>query len=156
MKTDVEYLPDRRIVRLFGPINDSTVVEMREALAHLNTQNTRSQIFLQINSTSGETEAGLDIYHMVRLSKAPITGIVILKAFGASAVILQGCTFRGASAHAEISIYRDNDCELQDPIDGIYMNRVGCSLLTVKEMRKKERRMSAYEAFERKLIDRIL
>lgn len=152
----IEYLPDKRIIYLSGIIDDNSAENFAEALLQLNTQSKREQIALYIDSARGQINAGLNIYNAVRGSKAPVTGIVFLRAFGAASVILQGCAFRGALPHAEIFIQWNKDYELQNSVDEIYKNRTGNSLSAIKEIYKKNKSISAYEALECRFVDRIL
>lgn len=75
-----------------------------KAIVWLNAIN-KKEITLYIDSGGGEVQAGLDIYDMIKHSKAPVTGIVYRKANSMASVILQACVKRKAFENAEIIIH---------------------------------------------------
>lgn len=75
------------------------------ASIHLLNVQGEGGISLYIDSDGGDATDGLKIYNAVRLSRAPVTGIVIGSANSIASVILQGCSERKAARHSLIAVH---------------------------------------------------
>lgn len=171
----LEDLLSKRIIYLSGDINAEIANKFGKAVVWLNAQSSKKPISLYIDSAGGLVSAGLDIYDMVRHSKASITGIVYRRAYSMASVILQGCASREALPNAELLVHsiRLNELPLsnveedidkalnrsrvmQEAINEILKNRTGLSTATIKRMNRENKYMSAQEALACGLIDKIL
>lgn len=171
----LEDLLSKRIIYLSGEITHEMASKFGKAVVWLNAQSSQKPISLYIDSAGGLASAGLDIYDMVRHSKAPITGIVYRRANSMASVILQGCVSREALPNAEILVHsvRLNELplsnveddidkalkkgrELQSTINEIFKNRTGLSIAVIKKMNRENKSMSSREALACGLIDKIL
>lgn len=171
----LEDLLSKRVIYLSGDITSEMASKFGKAVVWLNAQSSKKPIVLYIDSAGGLVSAGLDIYDMVRHSKAPITGIVYRRAYSMASVILQGCVSRESLPHAEILVHsvRLNELplnnieedidkalkkgrELQSTINEIFKNRTGLSVAVIKKMNRENKTISPSEALEYGLIDKIL
>lgn len=170
-----EDLLSKRILYLSGEINSEMASKFGKAVVWLNAQESEEDITLYIDSNGGAVTPGLDIYDMIRHSKAPITGIVYRRAYSMASVILQGCVHRYALPHAEILVHGirlgelslidiEDDIDktlkrsraLQHAVNEIYKNRIGCSIKIIQRMNRLNERVSAQEALAQGLIDKLI
>lgn len=171
----LEDLLSKRIIYLSGEVTAEMANRFGKAVVWLNAQSSKKPITLYIDSAGGLVSAGLDVYDMVKHSKAPITGIVYRRAYSMASVILQGCASREALPNAELLIHsiRLNELplsnveddidkalkrgrELQHSVNEIYKNRTGCSIPMIKKMNRENKYITTTEALELGLIDKIL
>ncbi|MCL5795640.1 MAG: ATP-dependent Clp protease proteolytic subunit, partial [Patescibacteria group bacterium] len=99
-------LSKKRIINVFAEITRESGMadEIVEAIISLNAIS-NDPITIHINSIGGESDQSLLAYDAIKFSKAPVHGIVIGKAFSGSAVILQACTKRLATANSGILVH---------------------------------------------------
>lgn len=100
-----EDLLEKRVIHLNGDIAESDAKRISTAILWLNVKNENEPITLYLESQGGGVLSGLDIYDIVRHSKAPVIGIVRRRANSMAAVILQACTIRKAYEHSDILIH---------------------------------------------------
>lgn len=167
-------LIDKRTIYLGEKITDELASQFGMAMVWLNKQN-EEPIDMYFDSPGGSVAAGLDIYDMVRHSKAPVTGIVYRHADSMAAVILQGCVTRQSLPNADLLIHGvrisdfslisiENDIEnvlkkareQQSIINTILHERTGLSFHAICKMNRLGKTISATEAFSLGLIDEIL
>lgn len=166
-------LLEKRIIYLEGKINNEAANLFGKAIVWLNVQS-ETEITLYIDSSGGDVVAGLDIYDMIKHSKAPIIGIVYRRANSMASTILQACHKRAAFEHSEImthniSIERQiNEWEKkgkeifekakkdQDRIYQIFSEKSRLSLEIIKKMFDDEKRFSAEEAKKYCFIDEVI
>lgn len=116
----------------------------------------------------------LDIYDVVKNSKAPVTGIVYRRANSMASVILQACKVRKAMSSCEIIIHNSRikmawdklEENLDKALKGIkiqqkviyeiYSKRTGMSMNAVKKRCKKGKTIYAQEAKEIGLVDEVI
>ncbi|OHA83967.1 MAG: hypothetical protein A2408_02795 [Candidatus Yonathbacteria bacterium RIFOXYC1_FULL_52_10] len=94
----------KRVLFISGKITADMEKELSHSFIYLNAMND-DPITLYINSPGGDVLPGLDIYDWVRLSRAPVHGIVVGHAASMASVILQGCAKRSIARHASIMIH---------------------------------------------------
>lgn len=175
-----ESLAKKRIVLLDGDIDQENVNRVRFLLAFLNTQSTE-EIKLVIDSSGGSVEQGLFLFDALKLSKAPIIGIVNGRCDSTALVVLQGCKKRVATKHSlffthfishSIKFILDEDFEKkisafieegkrnQQYFEEILSQRTGKTVDKIKELMKggEETRkiLSSQEAKEIVLIDEVV
>lgn len=170
----LDLLEKKRVIYVHEKITPGMAREFGFAVMWLNAQNS-NEIKIIIDSDGGSAAAGLDMYDMIKFSKAPVTGVVYGYASSMASVILQACDKRYALPHANILIHYlktyeiplneiDEDIEKairfsrdrQNSINGIYGQTTGKSLEEIQEALKKGEMMTAKEALEFGLIDEII
>lgn len=175
--TEERFLNDllnKRIVYLEGEISYEEAEKIGTAIIWLNAQNDSSEIILYIKSYGGTVAAGLDIYDIVRHSKAPVTGIVYSSANSVATVVLQACKMRKALRHSEIIIHNIKITEewqefeenlektlkdtkiRQQRIYEIFSERTGKTIEEIKKACRERKTMTAEEAKEFGLIDEVI
>jgi ATP-dependent Clp protease protease subunit len=164
----------KRTIYLEGEVTSKMVKEIGASILWLNGQDDTSEITLYIRSSGGNVPAGLDIYDIVKHSKAPVTGIVFSYANSMAAIILQACKIRKALKHSQIVIHNieikeewhkfEEDLEKtsrdtkrdQQHIYEILSERTGKNIGEVKQACRERKIMTAEEAKEFGLIDEII
>lgn len=101
----VDLIP-RRILYLGNNMELNDVIYVSKAITWMNAQDTETPIQLRINSNGGSTPVGLDIYDIVRESKAPVTGVVMCRSDSIASIVLQGCAKRISLPHATMLLHR--------------------------------------------------
>lgn len=88
-------------------LHDVHEEEASRICASLHLLNTQGDggITFYIDSNGGDATEGLKIYNAVRLSRAPVAGIVIGSANSIASVILQGCSERKAARHSLLAVH---------------------------------------------------
>lgn len=172
----VKDLIEKRTVYLSGEIHRDMAVDIGRAIVWLNARDDSEEIRLYIDSSGGSVAAGLDIYDIIKHSKAPITGIVYRKANSMASVILQGCAKRQAMGHAEIVIHNITSRPIRsDEFEGdrlkkvveeigknqrdvyeVLANRSGRTIAEVAKKCLEDVSMTAAEAKDFGLIDEII
>lgn len=169
-------LVESRILYMAGSISSDDANLFGKAIVWLNSQSKLDPITLYINNNGGDVNSGLDIYDMIKHSKAPVNGIVYSKAYSMAAIILQACTTRQALPNSEILIHSIRLaqnmplCRIEDDIDkalrgpralqatinNILHERTGLSLRAIQKLNREDREISAKEALALNLIDEII
>ncbi len=174
-KEFLEDLLKKRTIYLNGEITPEMAREFGMAIVWLNAKDDKSEISLYIDSGGGSAAAGLNMYDMVKHSKALVIGTVYRKASSMASVILQACDMRLAMRNADFLIHNlrigeisldklDEDPEealkqargRQRSIDMIYLLRTKRTIKEVHSKLKENKVMSAEEALAFGLIDKII
>lgn len=168
-------LLEKRIIHLTGKITPTQADRIIFSIAWLNARSSE-EITLYIKSDGGEVLPGLQIYDSVRLSVAPVTGIVLGEANSMASVVLQGCRTRKAVSHACIIMHYINvtrslnelideqkrhdslakSWEYQNSIFSILVKRSGVNIEPLEKLCKGSVVLSAEEAKKLNLIDEII
>jgi ATP-dependent Clp protease, protease subunit len=90
----------KRTVYLDGEINMELAIRTIKNISVLERLSKEDPIRLLINSEGGDMVQGFAIIDAIRLSAAPVDGIVCGTAESAAFIILQGCRVRGATANS--------------------------------------------------------
>ena len=110
-------LAQKRVLYLGNNLEFSDVIYVSKAITWMNAQDTDASITLRINSNGGSIPVGLDIYDIIRESKAPVVGIVMSRANSMASIVLQGCVRRIALPHATIFLHRVNtDVHMEESV----------------------------------------
>lgn len=107
LKERILEIPSHRRIRLDGQINPDKVDSVLRNLSEMNDKSGRTPIGLFINSEGGELDAALALYDALRISSAPIIGVVSRQALSAASIVLQGCAERYSSEHTRIMIHHN-------------------------------------------------
>lgn len=164
----------KRTLYLDGDTTQEIAKEIGTAILWLNALDDASEITLYINSSGGSVSAGLDIYDIIRHSKAPVTGIVFRCANSTASIILQACKTRKALRHSEIVLHNikinkewhEFEENLEEALRGTKKNqesvyrilyeRTGRSMVDVIKVCREAKEMTPEEAKEFGLIDEII
>ncbi len=168
----------KRIMYFDGEVNGKWADVLGPAIVLLNARSESEPITLYIGSSGGSFFPGLDMYDIVRHSKAPINGIVYREASSMASVILQACAKRGMMAHARMIVHgitnhadiREEDLrnrkwqkkrladfeEKNAIVAGIYASRTKQNKKIIAGWLRKDTAFSASEALKARLIDEIL
>lgn len=163
-----------RTLYIYGEINSDLAARIGKAIVWLNSIDNAKEIVSYIESSGGDVRAGLDIYDIIKHSRAPVTGIVYRMANSMAAVILQACKTRKAMPHSEILAHGINvrrplyDLEnnakevlkgskyLQKRIEKIISQRTGLTLEKTRKLLREGKSLRPSEAKEIGLIDEIV
>lgn len=164
----------KRVIYLDGEVTQDTAKRIGASILWLNALDNRSKITIYINSSGGSVSAGLDIYDIVRHSKAPVTGIVYRMANSMATIVLQACKTRQTLRHNVMQIhnimrneewhkFEENLEETlkdtkknQQNIYEIMAERTGRTIEEIKKACREAKTMTADEAKEFGLIDEVI
>ena len=167
-------LLDDRIVVLTGEIDDDTAGLITAQLLYLDSVDTGKDISLYINSPGGSVSAGLAIYDTMKLIKADVSTICVGMCASMGTILLAGGTKgkRFALPNSEIMIHqpsggvRGQATEIQIVAENIIKTRKKLNSLLAADTGKpydviasdteRDHYMSAFEALDYGLIDKIL
>jgi len=86
-------------------VDSMSTLWILSSLTYLNARSKNDPIELCITSTGGGARQGLDICDKIRLSDAPVIGIVSGVANSIAAVVLQACHVRKAARNSVIGLH---------------------------------------------------
>ena len=163
-----------RIVFISGEVNDEMANAIVAQLLFLQSQDPKKQINVYINSPGGSVTAGLAIYDTMQFVKCPIATYCIGQAASMGAVLLTAGTkgLRHALPNARIMIHQPSggaegkatDIEitakeilrLKEVLNGILAKHSGKKMADVVNDTERDYFMSAEEAKEWGLIDKVI
>lgn len=163
-----------RIVFLGEPIDDRTANIIIAQLLFLDAENSDKDIKFYINSPGGSVSAGLAIYDTMQYTKSPISTICIgLAASMASVLLAAGSPGKrlalpnseimihqvmgGAEGQAsDIKIRAEHILKIKDKMNRILAAHTGQKVTTIEKDSDRDYFMSAEEAKEYGLIDKII
>ncbi len=166
-------LLEDRIIFLSGEITDETANSVVAQLVYLEGKDPEKDISLYINSPGGSVSAGLAIYDTMNFIKCDVTTICVGLAASMGAFLLSSGTKgkRFALPNSEIMIHQPlggaqgqaSDIEIQanhikrikDKINKILSENSNQPLEKVEKDTDRDNYMSAKEALEYGLIDKI-
>lgn len=166
-------LLEDRIVFLTGEINDSLANNIVAQLIYLEGKNPDKDIFLYINSPGGSVSAGLAIFDTINYIKCDVSTICIGLAASMGAFLLASGTKgkRYALPNSEIMIHQPlggakgqaSDIQIQarqiqkikSKINSILAEKTGKPLKQIEKDTDRDFFMSADEALEYGLVDKI-
>ena len=162
-----------RIIILNGEIDDNTSNSIVAQLLFLDSQNS-DDISLYINSPGGSVTAGFAIYDTINFIKSDVTTICIGMAASMAAFLLSSGAkgkrlslpnsevmihqpLGGANGQAtEIKIAAEHILKLKDKLNKILSKNTGQTLKKIETDTERDYYMSAKEALNYGLIDRII
>jgi len=163
-----------RIVFISGEVNDEMANAVCAQLLFLQSQDPKKDINVYINSPGGSVTAGLAIYDTMQFVKCPVATFCIGQAASMGAVLLTAGAKgkRHALPNARIMIHQPwggaegkaSDIEitareilrLKDVLNGILARHSGRKLADVVSDTDRDHFMSADEAVEWGLIDKVV
>lgn len=163
-----------RIVLLSGEINDELASSIVAQLLFLEAEDPKKDIYLYINSPGGVITSGLSIYDTMNYVRPDICTICIGQAASMGAFLLS-CGTRGkrySLPHSRIMIHQPlggargqaTDIQIQaqeilrlkSTLNEILVKNTGQKLQKIEQDTERDYFMSAVEAQEYGLIDRVL
>jgi ATP-dependent Clp protease, protease subunit len=163
-----------RIVFLAGVIDDHTANSIIAQLLFLDSQNSKEDIRLYINSPGGSVTSALAIYDTMQYVKADVSTICIGLAASAGALLLtsgkKGKRFclpngeillhqvmGGASGQAsDVAIHANHIIKVKERINKIIAKHTGKPLSSIEKDTDRDYFMSAEEAKNYGVIDMII
>lgn len=163
-----------RIIFLGDEIDDELANSIVAQLLLLDSENPEKDIMLYINSPGGVITAGMAIFDTMKLIKADVSTICIGEAASMGAFLLSAGTkgkrmalpnarvmihqpLGGAQGQAtEIEIEAKEIKRMKDMLNGMLAEHSGQPLEKVKEDTERDHYLSAQQALEYGLIDKII
>ena len=163
-----------RIVFLGEEVNDTTASRVVAQLLYLEAQDADKDISLYINSPGGSISAGMAIYDTMNFIKCDVSTICIGMAASMGAFLLAAGAkgkrialpnseimihqpLGGMQGQAtDIKIHADHIIKIKDKMNRILSANTGKPLKTVEKDTERDNFMSAQEALEYGLIDKVI
>ena len=163
-----------RVVFLVGPVNDQTANLVVAQLLFLESENPDKDISLYINSPGGSVYSGLAVYDTMQFIKPDVSTICVGIAMSMGALLLAGGAkgkrmalpnakilihqvssgFQGQAT--DIEIHAREIIDIRKRLDQIIANHTEQSLEKVTRDTERDYFMSAPEAVEYGIIDRVI
>ena len=163
-----------RIIFLGEEVNDTTASLVVAQLLYLEAQDPDKDIQFYINSPGGSVTAGMAIYDTMQYIKADVSTICVGLAASMGAFLLAAGTkgkrlalpnseimihqpsggFRGQAT--DIRIHAENILRIKDNLNKILADNTGKPIEVVAEACERDNFMSAQEALEFGLVDRVI
>jgi len=163
-----------RIIFLGSPINDDVANLVIAQLLFLEAEDPEQDIHLYINSPGGDVNAGLGIYDVMQYVRPNVETICMGQAASMAAVLLAAggrgkrCSLRhsrvmihqpmgGISGQAtDIQIHAEEILKIRHQMNEILASHTGREVAEVEKNTERDRFMSAEEALNYGIIDRIV
>ena len=165
-----------RIIFLVGPVDDHTANLVVAQLLFLESENPDKDIYFYINSPGGSVTAGMSIYDTMKFIKPDVQTLCLGQAASMGAFLLSACTKgkRFALPNSRIMIHQPlisgglggqaSDIEiharellkLKEKLNKILADHTGKSIEEVARDTDRDNFMSAQEAMEYGLIDKVI
>ena len=163
-----------RIVFVVGPINDNVASVVTAQLLYLESENSKKDIYLYINSPGGLVTAGLGIYDTMQYIKPDVATLCIGQAASMGSFLLAAgekgkrsslpnsrimvhqpsAGFQGQAT--DIEIHANEVLSLKKRLNEIYSTNTGKSVDDVKKALERDNFMTPKEATEVGLIDQVV
>jgi len=163
-----------RIIFLNGEVNDSVAALVCAQLLFLESENPTKPIHLYINSPGGVITSGLAMYDTMQYITAPVHTLCMGTPRSMASFLLRAaqpgerCALANSSLHvhqplggfqgqaSDVLIHAEEMQRTKDRVIRVYAQHCGRSYEEVERTLDRDRYMSAEEALEWGLIDRIL
>ena len=163
-----------RIIFLGSEIDDELANSIVAQLLLLDSENNEKDIMLYINSPGGVITAGMAIYDTMKLIKSPVSTICLGDAASMGAFLLSGGTkgkrmalpnsrimihqpLGGAQGQAtDIEIEAKEILRMRQQLNELLALHTGQSIEKIKKDTERDNFMTAQEALEYGLIDKII
>lgn len=163
-----------RVVFMVGPVNDQTANLVIAQLLFLESENPDKDISLYINSPGGSVSSGLAIFDTMQFIKPDVSTLCVGMAASMGAFLLaagaKGKRFSlpnsrvmihqplgGVQGQAsDIEIHAREILSLRDKLNRILSERTGQSLETIARDTDRDNFMSAEDALQYGIIDKVL
>lgn len=166
-------LLEERIIFITGEINDALANTVVAQLLYLEAKDSEKDVNVYINSPGGSVSAGLAIYDTMKFVKCDVSTICIGLAASMGAFLLAGGTkgkryslpngeimihqpLGGAQGQAsDIEIQANHILQIKKKLNSIISENTGRPLEQVEKDTDRDNYLSAEEALEYGLIDKI-
>lgn len=163
-----------RIIMLSDQVNDATASLVVAQMLYLEAQDPEKDIQLYINSPGGSVTAGMAIYDTMQYIKCDVSTICIGLAASMGAFLLTAGTkgkrialpnseimihqpLGGAQGQAtDIQIHAERLLKIKEKLNQMLADATGQDLETIKRDTERDNFMSAEEAKEYGLIDKVI
>ncbi len=163
-----------RIIFLADEVNDATASLVVAQMLYLEAQDPDKDIYFYINSPGGSISAGMSIFDTMNYIKCDVSTICIGMAASMGAFLLssgaKGKRFAlpnseimihqplgGMQGQAsDIKIHADHILKIRDKLNRILSEQTGKSLETIERDTERDNFMSADEAMQYGLIDKVI
>jgi|TARA_Y100000817_G_C16805278_1_gene521591 ATP-dependent Clp protease protease subunit len=163
-----------RIVFLVGAVNDSVASLVTAQLLFLESENPKKEIYFYINSPGGLVTSGLGIYDTMQYIKSPVSTLCIGQASSMGSFLLAAgekgkrfslpnsrimvhqpsAGFQGQAT--DIQIHAKEILLLKERLNKIYSKHTGKSVKEISSALERDKFMTADEAKEFGLIDKVV
>ena len=163
-----------RIIILADEVNDTTASLIVAQMLYLEAQDPDKDIYFYINSPGGSISAGMAIYDTMNYIKCDVSTICMGMAASMGAFLLssgaKGKRFALPNAEimihqplggmqgqaSDIKIHADHILRIRDKLNKILAEQTGKALKTIERDTERDNFMSADEAKEYGLIDKVI
>ena len=165
-----------RIIFLIGPVNDQTANLVVAQMLFLESENPDKDIYFYINSPGGSVTAGMSIYDTMKFIKPDVQTLCLGQAASMGAFLLSAGTKgkRFALPNSRVMIHQPlisgglggqaSDIEiharellkLKEKLNQMLAEHTGKTLAEVERDTDRDNFMSAQEAMEYGLIDKVI
>ncbi len=162
-----------RIIFVTGPIDDHVSSVVCAQLLFLESESPNKDIFMYINSPGGVVSSGLAMYDTMQYIKPDISTVCIGQAASAGSLLLMAGTkgkiialphskimihqpsggFRGQAT--DIEIHAKDILDTKKTLNDLYVKHTGQSLEVIQNSMERDNFMTAQQAVEFGLIDKI-
>jgi len=168
-------LLEKRQLFMQGETTGKMFDYIQDALFVLNHRSATEPILLWIDSPGGQTLPALSIFNLLKVSQAPVHGLVTYIAASGASLVLQGCKLRCCLEHSRIHLhgvtYREMPLQMfleepqkfteegrriQDFVFHVYEERTGKARAEIERLAKDEKPLFAPQALEFGLVDHIM
>jgi ATP-dependent Clp protease protease subunit len=163
-----------RVVFLVGPVNDSTANLVVAQLLFLEADNPDKDIYLYINSPGGSVTSGMSIYDTMQFIKPDVSTLCIGQAASMGAFLLTAGAkgkrfglpnsrimihqplggFQGQAS--DIAIHAKEILSIRDRLNRLMAEHTGQPIERIEKDTDRDNFLSAQEAAEYGLIDKVL
>ena len=163
-----------RIIFLNGEVNDTMSSLIVAQLLFLESENPDKDIWMYINSPGGVVTSGLEIYDTMQYIKPQVATVCMGQACSMGSLLLQagasGKRFALPNARimihqpsggyqgqaTDIEIHTKEILKVKKKLNNIYVKHTGQKLSVIEKNMERDNFMSAEEALEFGLIDKII
>ena len=161
-----------RIVFLVGAVNDSVASLVTAQLLFLESENPKKEIYFYINSPGGLVTSGLGIYDTMQYIKSPVSTLCIGQASSMGSFLLaageKGKRFSLPNSRIMVhqpsagfqgqatDIHAKEILLLKERLNKIYSKHTGKSVKEISSALERDKFMTADEAKEFGLIDKVV
>ena len=163
-----------RIIFLADEVNDTTASLVVAQMLYLEAQDPDKDIYFYINSPGCSISAGMSIYDTMNYIKCDVSTICIGMAASMGAFLLssgaKGKRFALTNSEimihqplggmqgqaSDIKIHAEHILRIRDKLNKLLAEQTGKSLKTIEKDTERDNFMTAEEAFEYGLIDKVI
>ena len=163
-----------RIIFLADEVNDTTASLVVAQMIYLEAQDPDKDVYFYINSPGGSISAGMAIYDTMNYIKCDVSTICIGMAASMGAFLLssgaKGKRFALPNAEimihqplggvqgqaSDIKIHAEHILRIREKLNGILAEQTGKPLETIQKDTERDNYMTAAQAMEYGLIDKVI